>query len=66
MCFLPCIINVLFCNKRGLGLALGTIFLHDFSIKMFLIYNNNKVLIRSMPYLFSFAVSRHQIECVID
>ena len=38
--------------KRGLELAFGTYFLHDFSIKMFLIFNNLSMDKVSMLYLF--------------
>ena len=48
--------------KRKVGLAFGANFLHDFSIKMFLIILlcMGKV---SMSYLFAF--SRYQTKCVI-
>ena len=48
--------------KKGLGLAFGAHFLHDFSIKMFLMsYSiSGKV---SMSHLISF--SRYQTKCVI-
>ena len=48
--------------KGGLGLAFGTHFLHDFTIKMFLfnILSTGKV---SMSYFFSFP--RYQTKCVI-
>ena len=40
--------------KRGLGLAFGAYFLHDFSIKIFLIsLSMDKV---SMSYLISFSI----------
>ena len=48
--------------KRGLGLAFGAHFLHDFSMKMFLIpLSMGKV---SMPCTFSF--SRYQTKYVIN
>ena len=45
--------------KKGLGLAFGAHFQHDFSIKMFCIYSINRVFSLSMDkvsmlYLFSF------------
>ena len=48
--------------KRGLGLAFGAHFLHDFSLQMFL-FNTLYMEKVSMPYLSSF--SRYQTKCVI-
>ena len=47
--------------KKGLGLAFGAYFLHDFSIKMFITsLSMDKV---SMSHLISF--SRYQTKCVV-
>ena len=48
--------------KRGLGLAFGAHFLHDFSIKMFLI---NTVSMAKVPMSYLFSFSRYQTKCVI-
>ena len=48
--------------KWGPGLAFGAHFLHNFSIKMFLIQYSSMDKV-SMPYLFSFLT--YQIKCVI-
>ena len=48
--------------KSGLGLAFGTHFLHDFSIKIFL-FNTLSMDKVSMPYLFIFP--RYQTKCVV-
>ena len=47
--------------KRGLGLAFGAYFLHDFSKKIF--FNTLSTDKVSMSYLFSFP--RYQANCVI-
>ena len=50
--------------KRGLGLAFGAHFVHDFSIKMLLFLFNTLSLDKiSMSHLISF--SRYQTKCVI-
>ena len=48
--------------KRGLGIAFGTHFLLDFSIKCSL-FNTLSIHKFSTPYLYSF--SRYQAKCVI-
>ena len=48
--------------KKGLGLAFGAYFLHDFSIKMFLITSLSMDKV-SMSHLISF--SRYQTKCVV-
>ena len=48
--------------KRGLGLASGAHFLHDFSLQMFP-YNTLSIEQVSMSYVLSF--SRYQTKCVI-
>ena len=48
--------------KRGLGLAFGAHFLHDFAMKMFL-FNTLSIDKVSMPYLFS--IPKYQTQCVI-
>ena len=48
--------------ERGLGLAFGAHFRHDFCLHMFL-FNTLSMEKVSMSYLFSF--SRYQTKCVI-
>ena len=49
--------------KRGLGLAFGARFLHEFSTKQSL-FNTLSISKASMSYLFPF--SRYQTKCVIN